>query len=195
MSISTIRVCPVFAANISAVHLHTRSVRIHKGFKTGLKGRGPKDSAFDVGTQVRTSPRRAARSFGAALPAANLGSDVGVGIDEQINQVRVAASNRRHQCSPPAAHSARIGRRAAVASGVLPIVVRGGDVGAGSNEQLNHVLVAGACRLDERSLPAALWLRSDGSRCLARTRRLSMVASGTRHTRLCPSRQGRCRRR
>ena len=94
--------------------------------------------------------------------------------------MRVAASNRSHQCSPPAAHSARIGRRAAVASGVLPIVVRGGDVGAGSNEQLNHVLVAGACRLDERSLPAALWLRSDGSRCLARTRRLSMVASGTR---------------
>ena len=37
MSISTVRVCPVFAANISAVHLHTRSVRIHKGFKTGLK--------------------------------------------------------------------------------------------------------------------------------------------------------------
>ena len=29
MSISTVRVCPVFAANISAVHLHTRSVRIH----------------------------------------------------------------------------------------------------------------------------------------------------------------------
>ena len=58
----------------------------------------------------------------------------------------------------------------------LPIVVRGGDVGAGSNEQLNHLLVAGACRLDERSLPAACaaWLRSDGG-CLGHSGRSLLV--------------------